>query len=85
MRPTVRLWFAGATATDRRRADVTVRDAFPDSAPDVAVMFALPAATAVARPPALTVAAALLDEVQMTPLDKAEDVPSEKVPTTTNC
>ena len=48
MSPVARLWLAGVTAMDRRRADVTVSDALPDVDPEVTVRFALPAATAVA-------------------------------------
>ena len=69
----------------RRTADVAVSDALPVVDPEVTVMFVLPAATAVARPPALIVAAAVLDEAQVIPLDRTEDVPSENVPVAINC
>ena len=63
----------------------TVYAALPDNGPEFAVMLALPAATAVAMPLALTVAAAVLDEAQVMPLDRTEDVPSENVPVAINC
>ena len=58
---------AGVTAIDTRLADVTVRFALPDTAPNVAVIFAVPAPTAEASPPEveamLTVATAAFDEL----------------------
>src|SRR5271157_4853384 len=48
--------FAGVTAIDTKVAAVTVRLAEPLIEPDVALMVLLPAASAVARPPPLTVA-----------------------------
>jgi hypothetical protein len=45
---------------------VTVRVVFPEILPEVAVMVAVPAAMAVPNPLLLTVAAAVLDELQVT-------------------
>jgi hypothetical protein len=46
--------------------EVTVRVVFPEILPEVAVMVAGPAATAVARPLLLTVATNASDELQVT-------------------
>ena len=48
--------------------DVTVRVCLPETAPEVAVMIAVPAATAVAKPSLLTVATDGSDELQVTRL-----------------
>jgi len=48
--------------------DVTVRVCLPEIAPEVAVMIAVPAATAVAKPSLLTVATDGSDELQVTRL-----------------
>ena len=50
---------------DKVAAD-TVRVVFPEILPEMAVIVAVPAATAVARPLLLTVATAVLEEVQVT-------------------
>ena len=55
---------AGVTAMDTS-GFVTVRLAVPDTLPEVAVMFTAPGATPVARPAAVIVAAALLDDCQV--------------------
>jgi hypothetical protein len=47
-------------------AACTVRVVLPETAPSVAEMVVVPAATAVAKPAALTVATALLEETQVT-------------------
>jgi len=57
---------AGVTDREDGVARFTVRVALPEVVPEVAVMVAEPAATAVARPLPLTVATAVLDEVQTT-------------------
>jgi hypothetical protein len=49
-----------------RVAEVTVRGVLPEILPKVAVMVAVPAATAVARPLLLTVATDVLEELQVT-------------------
>jgi hypothetical protein len=64
--PTTMLAVAGATAREERMAAVTVRVVFPEILPDVAVMMAEPAATAVAKPLLLTVATGVFDELQVT-------------------
>ena len=58
------LGLAGVTDMDDKVA--TVRVALPEIVPEVAVMVAVPAATAVARPLLLTVAIAVSDEFQVT-------------------
>jgi len=60
------LGLAGATEIEDRVAEFTVRLALPEILPEVAVMAAMPAATAVARPLLSTVAADILDELQVT-------------------
>ena len=47
-------------------AEVTVRVVFPEILPEVAVMVAVPAEVAVARPLPLTVATDVLEECQVT-------------------
>jgi hypothetical protein len=51
--------------------DVTVRVCRPETAPEVAVMIAVPAAIAVAKPSLLTVATDGSDEPQVTRLVKS--------------
>ena len=60
------LGLAGVTEIEDRVAEFTVRLALPEIMPEVAVMAALPAATAVARPLLSTVATDVLDELQVT-------------------
>jgi hypothetical protein len=62
--PATMLGLAGVTDIEDS-IGVTVRVVFPEILPTVAVMFAVPAATAVARP-LLTVATDVLDEPQVT-------------------
>ena len=66
-------------------AGVTVRVVFPEILPEVAVMVAVPAATAVARPLLFTVATDVLDELQVTCVVISWVVPSEYVPEAANC
>jgi hypothetical protein len=63
----------------------TVRRVLPAIVPEVAVMVAVPPATAAARPPLLTVAAALFDELQVTCVVISWLVPSEYAPEAANC
>ena len=79
------LGLAGVTDMEDRVAEVTVRVACPEVAPEVAVMIAVPAATAVAKPLLLTVATDGLDELQMTCGVISWLVPSEYVPEAVNC
>jgi hypothetical protein len=67
-----------------RIAEVTVRVLFPEIIPEVAVMVAVPAATALARPLLLTVATAGLEEVQVTCVVTSRLVPSEYKPEAAN-
>ena len=76
----------GDTPTeDNVTAVGTVRVVLPEILPKVAVMVAVPAATAVARPLVLTVATDGLDEVQVTCVLISRLVPSEYEPVAANC
>ena len=75
----------GVTDMKDRIAEVTVRVLFPEIIPEVAVMVAVPAATAVARPLPLTVATDVLDELQVTCVVTSRLVPSEYAPEAANC
>jgi hypothetical protein len=59
---------AGVTAIEVRTAAVTFRVAEPIIVPEVAVMVAVPRATLVPKPPLLTVATEVADEVHCTVL-----------------
>ncbi|HZW93196.1 MAG TPA: hypothetical protein VFF64_09615, partial [Candidatus Eremiobacteraceae bacterium] len=63
----------------------TVKDAEPLIVPDLAVMVALPGATAVASPALLIVATAAFDEVQVAVLVRFCVVPLLYVPVAVNC
>jgi hypothetical protein len=76
---------AGVTAMEDRVAAVTVRVAVPDLPLKAAVMVAEPAATAVARPLLLIVAADVGSEDQVTCVVMSRLVPSEYVPEAANC
>jgi hypothetical protein len=75
---------AGVTAMETSVAGVTVRPVDPLIDPKAALMFVLPAVTAVARP-ALMVATVVLVEVQETVLVRFCVVPSLYVPVAVNC
>jgi hypothetical protein len=64
---------------------VTVRVVFTEIVPEVAVMVAVPAVRAVARPLLLIPATVVLDELQVTCVVISRVVPSEKVPVAVNC
>jgi hypothetical protein len=69
-----------------RVTEVAVRVVLPEIVPKkVAVMVAVPAAMAVASPLLLTVAAAGLDETQVTWVVRSWLVPSEYIPRAVNC
>jgi len=68
-----------------RVPEATVRVVFPEIVPEVAVMVVVPTVTAVVRPPVLTVATAVFDEVQVTEMVISRVVPSENVPVAVNC
>ena len=76
---------AGVTVIEDRVPEATVRVVFPEIVPEVAVMIAEPTVTAVVRPPVLTVATAVFDEVQVTEMVISWVVPSENVPVAVNC
>jgi hypothetical protein len=79
----VRLW--GATLTDCSVAAVAVRMAVPETDPNVAVMVALPAVSALARPELLTVAILPSLDVQVAELVMSCVVASVKVAVAVNC
>jgi hypothetical protein len=83
--PTGMLGLAGVTNIEDRVADVAVRVVLPRIVPEVAVMVAVPATVAVAKPLLLTVATDVLDEVQMTSVVISWVVPSEYKPEAANC
>jgi hypothetical protein len=60
------LGLAGVTDMEERVAEVAVRVVLPEIIPELAVMVALPAATAVVRPLLLAIATAVFDERQVT-------------------
>jgi hypothetical protein len=60
------LGVAGVTDMEDRIAEVTVRVAFPETLPEVAVMVVVPIAMAVARPLLSTVATDVSEELQVT-------------------
>jgi len=68
---------AGVTDMEDRVAEVAVRVVLPEIIPELAVMVALPAATAVARPLLLTIATDVFDELQVTCVVILWLVPSE--------
>jgi hypothetical protein len=74
----------GATNTEDRVAEVTVRVVLLEIAPEVAVMVAVPGAMAVARPLLATVATDVLDELHVTRPFISWLVPSEYTPEAAN-
>jgi hypothetical protein len=62
---------------EARVAEVTVRVVLPEIVPEAALMVAVPAVTAVARPLPLTVAITGFDELQVTCMVISRLVPSE--------
>ena len=76
---------AGVTAIDVRCAATTVKVEESLNAPIVAMMFALPAATVVTTPAALTVATDMSEELQVTPADKSALLPSLYVAVAVYC
>jgi hypothetical protein len=67
---------AGITAIEISWAGTTVNVLVSENAPAVAVIVVAPAATVVASPEPLMVAAEVDEEVQVTPLDKSWLLPS---------
>ena len=66
VRPAATLGLAGVTAIDTSEAALTVMTAAGEVLPpNAAVMFAVPAATAVTRPAELTVATLVLSDCQV--------------------
>lgn len=75
----------GLTAIESKIAELTVSFVEPLMLPDAALMVVLPWAIAVANPPALIVATAAVEEVQVTALVTSCMLPSLKVPAAANC
>lgn len=82
--PMAMLGLAGITAIETRAALVTVSEVEPLTAPDVAVMVAVPGPVLVARPEALTEATLMLDEDHATE-GSCCVLPSSKSPVAVNC
>lgn len=83
--PTGMLGLIGVTDMEDRVAGVTVRVVLPDIVPEEAVMTAVPAAMAVARPLPSTVATDVFVELQVTCVGRTLLVPSEYAPEAANC
>ncbi len=77
--------FVGVTAMEVRVAAVTVKVVLPAILPKAAVIVAFPAAAPAARPLLSTVAADVLDELQVTCAVISWVVPPEYVPNAVNC
>ena len=76
---------AGVTAREDSVEEVTVRVVFPETVPTLAVMVAVPAARAVARPLLLTVATVVSEELQETWVVISPLGPIANVPVAVNC
>jgi len=83
--PTGRLGFAGVTEMDDRVAEVPVTVVLPATAPDEAVIVAVPAARMVAKPVLLIVTTAGFEETQVTTVVRSKLAPPVKVPVAVNC
>ena len=68
--------FAGVTAIDARTGGVTVNPVRPVTPPALALIWELPGPAPVARPPALMVATALVDDAQVAEPVRSTDDPS---------
>src|SRR3972149_4604769 len=79
------LGLTGVTDMEDRVAEVTVRVALPEIVPEAAVMVAVPAPMAVARPLLSTVATDRFAELQMTCEVISKLVPSTYAPEAANC
>jgi hypothetical protein len=75
----------GVTDMEDRVPEVTVKVVLPKILPEVAVMVAVPAERAVARPVLLTIATDVFDERQATCVVISWLVASEYVPVAVNC
>jgi hypothetical protein len=79
------LGLAGVIDMEDRVAGVAVRVVFPETVPELALIFELPAVTAVDSPLLSTVATAVLDDLQVTCVEISAVVPSEYMPEEVNC
>src|ERR1051326_5166117 len=82
--PMAMLGFAGVTAIETRVALVTVSEVVPLTAPDAAVIVAVPGPVLVARPEALIEATLTFDDDQITD-GSCCVLPSSKSPAAVNC
>lgn len=73
------VWIAGLTEIEIKCAGTTVKVEVSVNDPTVAVIVVWPAATVVSNPELSMVATGVEEDVQVTPLDKSELVPSLKV------
>jgi hypothetical protein len=83
--PFAMLGFAGVTAMETSAAAFTVSVVLPVMLPEVAEIVVVPAATAVARPPAAIVAVVVLDDAQVAVAVRFCVEPSVYVPVAANC
>jgi hypothetical protein len=83
--PLALVGLAGVTERDKSVAGLTVSVVEPDIVPDVTVIVVVPAATDVAKHPALTDATPVLDELGITCVVRSCVVLSENVPVAMNC
>ena len=82
--PTAIVEFAGVTAIEARVAALTVREALPETPPEVALIVVLPVPTAADNPAELTVATPCAEEDHVTEVSNCV-LPSSKLPTALNC
>jgi len=83
--PMATLGVAGISSMESRAGGVTVKVAAPETPANSAVIAAVPAATAVARPEALMVAIAVFDELQATSAVRSWVALFDSVPVALNC
>jgi hypothetical protein len=83
--PTAMVGLAGVTVMEDKVPEVTVRVVFPETVPKAAVMVAVPAARAVAKPLLSTVIIEVSDELQLTSLLISPLGPTANVPVAINC
>ena len=79
------VWLAGVTVIDTRAAGPTVKVVLPVTPAELALIWEVPCAAPVARPPEVIVAILVLDDVQVTELVRFWVDPSEYVPAAVNC
>ena len=75
--PTFTDWLAGVTAIDTNVAGPTVKVVLPFTPAELALIFEVPCAAPVARPPAVMVATAVFADTQVADLVTSSVDPSE--------